>query len=73
MPASFSTIRTGHKYFLRNYSDEYYFEVLDILSNGDCKLKDIDTLELYNLKDLIRYGKGGDFEFYEIKGHERNN
>ena len=41
-------------------------EILEIMANGDCKLKDIHTLEFYDLHDLVRYGKGEDFEVIEI-------
>ena len=66
MPISFDTIRTGKRYFLRNYGEESKFEVLDIMANGDFKVKDLMSLEVFLLSDLVRYGKGGDYELQEI-------
>ena len=42
------------------------FEVETILVNHDFKVKDLFTLERYHLKDLIKFGKGKDFEITEI-------
>jgi hypothetical protein len=54
-------LRAGKKYRLVNYGEAHEFVIESILSNGDFKVKDTLTLERYNLKDLIRYGKGRDF------------
>ena len=66
MPISFDTIRNGKRYFLRNYGEESKFEVLDIMVNGDFRIKDLMTLEVSFLSDLVRYGKGEDYELQEI-------
>ncbi len=66
LQASFNTIRVGYRYKLVNYGETVIFEVLEILSNDDCKIRSVDTLEVYRLSDLVRYGKGQDFEFAEI-------
>ncbi len=66
MPISFDTIRAGKQYFLRNYGEESKFEVLDIMANGDFKVKDLMTLEVFLLSDLVRYGKGDDYELQEV-------
>jgi len=47
MPISFDTIRTGKQYFLRNYGEESKFEVLDIIANGDFKVKDLMTWRFF--------------------------
>lgn len=62
---SFDVLRTAKKYRLINYGELHEFVIEDILANGDFKVKDIHTLEAYLLKDLIRYGKGPDFEIRE--------
>ncbi len=64
--ASFNIIRTGKQYRLINYGEVYEFEIVEILSQEDCIVRSLDTLEKYNLADLIRYGKGEDFDFEEI-------
>jgi len=45
----------------------YEFVVLDVKGNGDFKLKDLNTLEIFHLNDVIRYGKGKDFDLYEYE------
>jgi hypothetical protein len=63
---SFGALRTGKKYFLTNFGDRYEFQIENILSNGDFKVKDLHTLERYTIKDLIKFGKGKDFEIREL-------
>jgi hypothetical protein len=63
---SFGALRTGKKYFLVNFGDRYEFQIENILVNGDFKVKDLHTLERYTIKDLIKFGKGKDFEIREL-------
>lgn len=63
---SFDVLRNGKKYSLVNFGERYEFVIEHILANGDFKVKDLHTLERYLLKDLIKYGKGKDFEIREI-------
>jgi len=62
---SFDVLRVGKRYSLVNYGDRYEFEIEKILIN-DFKVKDIHTLERYLLKDLLKFGKGNDFEIREL-------
>jgi hypothetical protein len=64
---SFGTLRAGKKYFLINFGDRYEFQIENILTNGDFKVKDLHTLERYTIKDLIKFGKGKDFEIRELE------
>jgi hypothetical protein len=64
---SFGALRNGKRYYLINYGDRVEFEVEQILGNGDFKVKDLTTLERFLLMDLIRYGKGNDFEIRELE------
>ena len=64
--ASFNTIRLGMRYKIVNHGDTSVFEVLEILSDEDCIVRSLDTLETFNLKDLVKIGLGADFEFDEI-------
>ncbi len=64
---AFDVLRTGKKYRLVNYGESHEFVIENILSNGDFKVKDTLTLERYHLKDLIRYGRGDDFEIREVE------
>ena len=63
---SFDVLRTAKKYRLVNYGERHEFIIEDILADGDFMVKDIHTLERYRLKDLIKFGKGKDFEIREL-------
>jgi hypothetical protein len=63
---SFDVLRVGKKYKLTNFGETREFEVEYILANHDFKVKDLLTLERYLLKDLIKYGRGKDFEIREL-------
>ncbi len=63
---SLDVLRNGKKYSLVNFGDRYEFIIESILGNGDFKLKDLHTLEKYHLKDLIKFGKGPDFEIRDL-------
>lgn len=64
--ASFNTLRTGKRYRLVNFGEISEFEIIEILNDDDCVVRSLDTLEKYQLSELIRYGKGEDFDFDEI-------
>jgi len=63
---SFDVLRVGKKYSLINYGDRYEFQIEKILVN-DFKVKDVHTLERYLLKDVLKFGKGSDFEIRELE------
>lgn len=63
---SFDVLRVGKRYTLLNYGDRYEFEIERILVD-DFKVKDIHTLERYFLKDILKFGKGKDFEIRELE------
>ena len=63
---SFDNIRVGKKYYLSNYGEESRFEVLEALSDENFKVKDLISLDIYELNDLIKYGTSDDFELLEI-------
>ncbi len=62
---AFSSLRTGKKYQLTNFGEVSQFTVQKIIEK-DFYLKDLNTLEQYLMSDLIRYGRGRDFEILEI-------
>jgi hypothetical protein len=64
---AFDVLRVGKKYKLTNFGETYEFEVEVILENRDLKVKDLFTLDRYLLKDLIKFGKGKDFEIRELE------
>ena len=66
MSMSFDNIRTGKKYYLKNFGEESTFEVHEVMGDGDFRVKAIHTLEIFFLSELIRYGKGKDYQFEEV-------
>lgn len=63
---SFDVLRNGKKYRLINHGERHDFEIEYILANGDFEVKDLHTLERYLLKDLIKFGRGKDFDLQEL-------
>jgi hypothetical protein len=66
MPLSIDNLRKGKKYKMINYGDEMHFQVLDIPGESEYLVKDLLTLEKYFLHDLLKYGKGKDFDLEEL-------
>ncbi len=67
MPLSFDTLRIGKKYHLHNYGEASAFEIIERLPNEDFKLKDLTSMDIYKLSDLVKYGKSSDFDLQEIE------
>lgn len=63
---SFGVLRVGKKYQLDNFGDHYEFIIQEILEDGNMKLKDLNTLEVMFIKNLMAYGKGKDFEIRDL-------
>jgi hypothetical protein len=64
---SLDVLRVGKRYRLINFGDRYEFVIERILVNGDFKVKDIHTLEHFQLKEVLAFGKGKDFTIEEIR------
>jgi len=67
MSISIETVRVGKDYYLVNYGEVREFKVTQASGYKDFKCQDLLTLEEYNLSELTAYGKGEDFEFYELE------
>jgi hypothetical protein len=67
MAMSFDSLRVGKKYVLKNLGEKNEFIVQDRTNSDEFIVKDIYTLEVYSLNDLIKYGKGKDYDLYEIR------
>ncbi|UII33525.1 hypothetical protein LVD17_06775 [Fulvivirga ulvae] len=63
---SINAMRVGWKYRLRNFDETFEFETLKKLNSENFLLKDLHTLEKYELHDLVKFGRGGDFEISEL-------
>ncbi|MEP5611957.1 MAG: hypothetical protein ABJP45_06890 [Cyclobacteriaceae bacterium] len=64
---AFTSMRVGESYKLINYGETSEFKLVEVLSRHDYRLKDIHTLEQYNMSDLTKFGKGDDFELRELR------
>ncbi|MEM6840878.1 MAG: hypothetical protein AAF632_01525 [Bacteroidota bacterium] len=71
MTMSFDNIRIGKKYYLCNYGEESRFEVLERLSDENYRVKDLTSLDIYELHDLVKYGISDDFELEEVRDNDR--
>jgi len=66
MSISLDTIRIGKKYYIINYGERHEFIVLKRISENNFLVKDLLSLEKYELQEFILYGKGKDFELFEL-------
>ncbi|MBB6610214.1 hypothetical protein H7F15_04110 [Pontibacter sp. Tf4] len=66
MALAFNNLRKGSKYRLQNHGETFEFVVMEIQEGDRFILKDLHTLELYQLQDLLRYGKGKDYDLSEL-------
>jgi hypothetical protein len=66
MAIAFESIRVGKRYRLRNYDEVFDFTAVERLESDNFLLKDLYSLELYQLHELIRYGRGKDYDLYEL-------
>ncbi|MEQ8237768.1 MAG: hypothetical protein RIA69_01080 [Cyclobacteriaceae bacterium] len=62
-----SALRVGKKYWLLNLGEKFEFQITETIGNYDFKVKDLNTLETYTISDLVRYGRGKDFEIRELR------
>ncbi|SMG50937.1 hypothetical protein SAMN05661096_03773 [Marivirga sericea] len=67
MSISIDTVRVGKVYYMVNYGDIHEFRVTKAIGYKDFECKDMTTLEEFNLSELTAYGKGKDYEFYEVE------
>ena len=67
MPLALDNIRVGRVYRLTNYGEIRFLEAMERLSSANFKMKDLDTLELYELEELLRWGKGKDYDLDEMR------
>ena len=62
-----NSLRVRHKYWLVNFGDYYEFEILGSVGRQDFLLKDLNTLETYKLSELVKFGRGNDYEIRELR------
>jgi hypothetical protein len=64
---AFDVLRVGKRYYLVNFGERYEFEIEKVLLNNDFKVKDVHTLERFRLQEVLKFGKGKDFEIRELE------
>lgn len=67
MPVALDNLLVGRIYRFTNYGEERDIEILARLSRGNFKVKDLATLEVYELEELLRWGKGPDYDLDEVR------
>ena len=67
MPVSIDTLRIGHRYTLINFGETTHFELIRISNPNKYIVKNLSSLEVFNLKLLTEYGKGKDYTLFELE------
>jgi len=67
MALALDNLRVGRVYHLTNYGEKRELEVLARLGKENFKVKDLDTLEIYELDELLRWGIGKDYDLDELR------
>jgi hypothetical protein len=50
-----------------NYGEETAFELIRIQNRDDYIVMDLNSREKFNLKKLTEYGKGKDYDLFELE------
>lgn len=66
MPLALDNLRVGRFYELTNQGEKRKIEILARLSVDNFRVRDLDTTEIYTLEELLRWGKGKDYDLDEI-------
>jgi hypothetical protein len=66
MAIGLDNLRVGRKYQLINMGEVRKIEIVARLSDVNFKIKDLETLELYTIEELLRWGKGNDYDLDEL-------
>ncbi|PTX20307.1 hypothetical protein C8N40_103384 [Pontibacter mucosus] len=66
MAISIDNLRKGKKYKLTNHGETFEFQVLEMPTENEYRVKDLLTLDTFLLHDLLKYGRGKDFDLEEL-------
>lgn len=66
MAMALDTLRVGHRYRMKNYGEVREFEILRRISDTNYEVRDGLTRETFEIEDLVRYGRGKDYDLDEI-------
>ncbi|PRY90972.1 hypothetical protein [Mongoliibacter ruber] len=66
MAIALDNLRVGRVYDFQNNGEVRRLEILARLSGENFRVKDLDTTEIYTTEELLRWGKGKDYELDEV-------
>ncbi|MEP1087844.1 hypothetical protein [Algoriphagus sp.] len=66
MPIALDNLRVGRKYQLINMGEVRQVVIVARLRGANFQVKDLDTLELYTIEELLQWGIGKDYDIDEI-------
>ncbi|EKB50728.1 hypothetical protein [Cecembia lonarensis] len=66
MAIALDNLRVGRFYEFTNQGEKRRLEIIARLSSDNYKVRDVDTTETYTIEELLRWGKGKDYELDEI-------
>lgn len=66
MAIALDNLRVGRVYDFQNNGEVRRLEILARLSGENFRVKDLDTTEIYTIEELLRWGKGKDYELDEV-------
>ncbi|MHA7131427.1 hypothetical protein [Algoriphagus namhaensis] len=67
MSIALDNLRVGRRYRFVNMGESRVIEIMERLSGENFMVKDLDTLERYTLEELLRWGRGKDYELDEYR------
>ncbi|QDH79933.1 hypothetical protein FKX85_13185 [Echinicola soli] len=67
MAIALDNLRVGRVYYLTNYGENRHLEVMERIGRDNFQVKDLDTLEIYELDELLRWGIGKDYDLDEVR------
>jgi hypothetical protein len=66
MPLALDNLRVGRIYRMINFGESRTLKVLERINASNYRVLDMDTLEHYEFEELIRWGRGSDYDLDEI-------
>ncbi|MFD2202972.1 hypothetical protein [Shivajiella indica] len=66
MAIALDSLRVGRVYELTNRGEKRKLEILARLAGDNFKVKDLETTEIYTMEELLRWGKGKDYDLDEV-------
>jgi hypothetical protein len=62
MAIALDNLRVGRTYQLTNMGEKRKIFILSRITEDNYQIKDLDTTEVYTLEELLRWGRGKDYD-----------